>query len=509
MKFNDDAEITHPDRREQDWFYPSDTDYVFLGIFIPVAFVILAFYQFIGLLVDAAVFGLCWTQLSDGRIYYVAGIKFRNFWIFVLRHNVWEAEPKHPLLAKLLRAPPIFRRLAINLVGDLALIYNKKAKTDTLLIGGSGSHNTSFDIYAQARIIERIGEGIKRIASVKNYEVVVGFVNMRRQSNVRRMLEVYAEHTHWDYLPRDPDNPWPPEEDLTPEERGDRNIALVLQDCLASEHDENRTNTMLATITIRRDGLMRKAAKKGGSMADLEEERTLIEEIAEVAESVLMNCGVVDAHAYNFEETHEHLRYIWDVKQDDEYPSWQTYVGDDPEHPDYEYFVKFFHWPRKFIRAFKTWCDLDGSLHAVLRLEENPKEADPMTFLDMFAIDVPNVTVSVVGKTVKSRRTVRILERTTRVEEVFKDSLGVADDTQAAISRNERTQTQLETAHRSRFSQLYNVVVVVSATNRRDLKEYVKVAIRTLHGIDGVYVKRVKGSYLQVPWVLTAHGAPV
>jgi hypothetical protein len=266
---------------------------------------------------------------------------------------------------------------------------------------------------------------------------------------------------------------------------------------------------MLVTITIRRDAFLRKAARKGGSMAEDAEERSLIEEIAEVAEDVLAKCEIADPHAYSVMETHEHLRYVWDVQQDDEYASWKDEAGADPEHSEHKYFVKFFHWPKKFIRSFRTYCDLDGSLHAILRVVENPDEADPMSFLEMFAIDVPNVTVALVGKTVKSRRTVRIMERTSRIESVFKDMTGIADDTVAAVDRQERTQSKLESAHRSRFTQLFNVVIVVSATNKRDLKEYVKVATRQINAADGVYTKRVKGSFLQVPWLLTAHGAPV
>jgi hypothetical protein len=511
VKFDEDSIIRHPEKLEQDWLYPSDTDYVFLGVFLPLAFMTLALFQGLGLLIVGVAFVGCWFQLLNGRVYYVlGGIKPRNFWNDrILRHNLWEAEPKHPLLARLLRPPPPNARLAINQVGDLGLIYNNSAKTDTLLVGGLGSDIYAHNIHAQARIIERVGDSIKRIASFKKYEVIVGFVNMRRPSVVREMLSIYDDHIHPAFLPRDPViNPWPPEEDPE-EERGDQNIAKVMEDVLFIERDVNSRTTMLVTITIRRDAFLRKAARKGGSMAEDAEERSLIEEIAEVAEDALANCEIADPHAFSVMETHEHLRYVWDIHQDDEYAGWKDEVGADPEHPEHEYFVKFFHWPKQFIRAFRTYCDLDGSLHAILRVVENPDEADPMSFLEMFAIDVPNVTVALVGKTVKSRRTVRFMERSSRIESVFKDMTGIADDTQAAIEREERTQTKLETAHRSRFTQLFNIVVVVSATNKSDLNNYVKVATRQIHAIDGVYAKRVKGSFLQVPWLLTAHGAPV
>jgi hypothetical protein len=196
MKFDDDAIITHPDKVEQDWLYPSDTDYVFLGVFLCVFSALIFTLGGTGLFISGALFVACWWQLLNGRIYYTAGILFRNFWNdVVLRHNVWKAGAT--LLTNFLRPPPSNRRLAINIVGRLALIYNKRDRTDTLLVGGLGSDNTSYDINVQARIIQRVGEAIKRIASVKNYEVVVGFINMRRSTDYRRILEVYAEHVHW------------------------------------------------------------------------------------------------------------------------------------------------------------------------------------------------------------------------------------------------------------------------------------------------------------------------
>jgi hypothetical protein len=505
------TEIEIPDRLEQDWLHPSTTDWYYLGVSACWFLLLIAVFQEVGIGIWILVFLAGWIQHKDGRGYFILGIMACNIWIDgVLKGVLWEVDPDRPRFAKLFRAPPPNDRLAINIVDELALIYNKKAKTDTIIIGGTGSDIAAHGIAAQRLINDRIAEAIKRIASVKNFEVMVTMMNIRRPSNVREVLEVYSTNLHPDFLPHDPEsNPWLAVENLSEEEEaertGDSNIATVMEELLTMARDETNKNTMAVAITIRRDDLLHKLAKKSQSMASSEDERYLIQEIAQVAIDSLMLCGVEDPHAYSLEEMHEHLRYVWDVKQDDVYASWQAENGGNRKDPKF----KHFHWPQRFITTGKSSCNIDGSHHVVLRIDECPKTAEPDTFRPLFAIPVPNITVSLVGKTVRSNREVRVLDLATPSIDTFRDSLGVTHDTQKALDRSERMQARLETAYRSRYTQFYNIVLVVSGTDPRQLEREVEETIRSIHAIDGVRVKRVEGSFLQVPWVFAAHGAPV
>jgi hypothetical protein len=510
-----------PDRPEQDWLHPTTTDWYYLGFALSMILVFTNLIPAVGVLAWMVVFVPGWIQLRDGRVYYVIGIKLRSVWIDrVLKGNLWEAYPEHPRRARLLRAPPPNERLAINVVqvddyDEIALIYNRRAKTDTILIGGLGSDIAANPIVVQRMFNDRFAEGLKRIATVRSHDIMLTLINSRRPANVREAMDIYGANMHPAFLPHEPEGepPWPAEEGMTEaeyaeflaEQEADANIAAVLEECLFMARDDSNKNTMVMAITVRREALLHKLAGKGKSLADDDDERLLAAEIAKVSVEVLTNCGVEGAHVYSFEEVHEHLRYAWDVQQDDLYAGWKADNGGDREDPKFQYF----HWPQDHIRATKGKSELDGSHHAVLRIEGSPKFAEPDTFRQLYAIDAPNVTVAHVGKTVRSSREVQGLEVAKPTLEVVSEKLGIIQETQRSLDRQARRAARLQTAYQARYTEYGNVIIVVSSTTGRQLERDVESALRSINRIDGVEVSRIEMSFLQVPWVFTAHGAPV
>jgi hypothetical protein len=499
-----------PDRPEQQWVHPSSADwyYIFVGFCT-----MLLCYVMVGSIGLLSFFGLLigYIQGRDGRMYYVLlVVRPRNFWIDKIQKSVlWEAEPEKPRLARLTRPMPPNGRVAINylpFVRDkvettLAIVYNEYDKTDTIIIGGEGSDIAGMSIPEQANVLDRVADGIKRLAGLKGMDIMVSFQNSRRPPNVREMFEIYANNIHPDFLIEERRNGPYDNEDLR---RGDANIAKVLEECLYVGRDLSSKSIMTMSVTITRDEAINKFVKKG-SLADDPSKRWLVTQFARLAEDQMTICGVDDAHAYTLEEMHEHIRYTWDVKQDDVYAGWKAENQGDLSDPRWTYF----HWPQEYIHAGKDYCCMDGCWHAVLTVEESPSEARPDTFRPLYFLNVPNVTVSVVGKTVKAKREVRSLEAASTFMEEGKNVLGVVGETQASLERSDRTKARLQSVYHARYSQHYNIAVIVSATSKEALMDDVDQAVREVNANDGFQIVQRTGSFVQVPWVFSAHGCPM
>jgi len=550
--YEETTAVDIPDRREQDLLHVSLTDMVYLITVLVIALTV-------GFILGKGVFGLVvlvagagWVQIGYGRVYFVLFvIKPSSFRIdYLQKGNVWESNPKHPLLARYLRAPPSTRHLAINGVGDLAVVYNTRNKTDTIIVAGKGSDIAAMGLPVQREIHDRVTEVVKRLASGRDLQVTISLLYSRRPQNVLEVLDQYDATMHPDFVPPDPDleihgltaeeidlsgmderrakaaiDLCNDQEQLTQllrkEEAGlnrdgvkqyieecldelvcSANVATITNELLEFARTDSAIPTMAVAITIRRDTILHKLAVKGESLADEESEDPLVIQIAQAAVDGLANCGVEQPYAYNLEDMHAHLRLGWDVTQDAAYAEWLASADGNYSDPRWEHF----HGPQECIRILKrrrkrAVCQTDGSYHAILMATGFPPEAEPHTLRPLFAIDVPHVAVTVTGPVFGSGREVLALDMANPTTDVFRESLGMVYETQRALDRYERRQSRLESVYRARYAYRFNVVFVVSSTSPVQLERDVEEAIRSIQAVDNMRIKRINESYLLYPWL--------
>jgi len=314
-------------------------------------------------------------------------------------------------------------------------------------------------------------------------------------------------------------------EGLTQEERDAicyRNVGLNYEKLLHNVLDNDSMATAALAITIKRDPnlakqfkdqakapggkgigkLLRRFFKKtfeNKSMAEDEEERLVVEELVKVAVEGLELAGVENPVPMDLRRMHAHFRYAFDVQQDDAYARW---AAQSPDLTDRRFL------PESHVRAQNGVLDIDNNYAAIVRVTGNPKTADPFTFRPLFAIDVPNLTVSTVSRVGASNQEVDLLEAQVAGREALNEEVGVWHKKQKRLEKEERTRHSLETVYAAKFRVRMNTVLVVLATDRKLLNYYLEKVNREINAIDGMRAKRIKNPYLLVHWFWTANGVP-
>jgi hypothetical protein len=564
LAVNDDfTAVDIPDRREQDIIHPTPTD----GYYIFSVVCVIVLLRVEHLVPTLAVIGLAlmlivgWYQTTYGRLYFYLGfVKPNNFLIMRLQKGiVWEAESTSRIRARL-RAPPITERLEINGIDKLAVAYNRRDKTDTIIVSGLGSDAAALVLPLQKAVDNRVSEVMKRIASGRDLQIRLSFMTSSRPQNVLEVIDKFDRTLHPDFVRKAAEDAVVVKADeydvddlnensikdvvelfeddeqlkilLEREDSGHKrravkaaisdriddlafrhNIMEVTDELLDWANYDTSMTRMALAITIRRDNILSKMSVKGESLADDESEDPLILQIAQAAVDGLASCGVYEPHYYSVGEMHAHFRYAWDVQQNSSYNLWLAEHKDDEDYTDEEW--NFLQWPQNSIavkkkRRNRAVCVTDDSVHAVLLVSNLPKEAEPHTFRPLYSIDVPNITVCNTGLVVGSGREVRSLDIASAASDPIRESLGIVYQTQQSLDRTQRRQESLEAAYRARYTYRFNMVFVISSSSTFELERDVEEALRSIYAIDGVRVDRVNESYMLYPWMVRGTtGIPV
>jgi hypothetical protein len=133
--------------------------------------------------------------------------------------------------------------------------------------------------------------------------------------------------------------------------------------------------------------------------------------------------GVTNARVLQGREVHRFIREAWDVSKVDEYREWQMHqLADEVNGPNEAINMRkaepraevkapaVRHWPERYIRAHKKDIDIDGNLHAVLMLINQPEWTlgDVLRQIDTVVLQsgfkVANMSRAVVSEAGKSTK---------------------------------------------------------------------------------------------------------
>jgi hypothetical protein len=510
-------EVDMPERRAQDIVHWSTADIGFIAFSFLFTLILVVRFQGGGLVLGFILFALGWTQVNDGRIYYVLVVVAPiNFWVWVIQRNImWEAEPKYPRLARLVRlARPPTTWMAINRVGKVAIIFNEKENVDTLKIGGTGSDTSALHEWAQRGVLDDIAYVLKRIAAQEKFQVTTSFQCLHIPQNPYRVAEVMSGNYLPDALPR-PDEGYgilKGLEKLTDEQLDEdiRNSSLERNRAIryAWVSQQNRETLQWArtgtrqvyaalSITIKRDRVLNDL-RKGKSLA--EDEKIVVEEIARVAAQGLRNCGFDDAHPYDFEEMHRDVHYALHADPTE----YNRMVAETPVGQRLEVLRKSqSHGPQRLVRATRKFYQVDDTWHFAVRITEQPKRAQAHTFRPLFAIaGLSAYAVTLIGQTVRTRREVKALNRARPMLETARGARRFVSP--EVIAKSRELARYHERMYTARFNQKYNVVIAGSAKSKREAEAAVDVVLDKVYTIGGLEASQIKGRLAVCRWVTAA-----
>jgi hypothetical protein len=342
-----------------------------------------------------------------------------------------------------------------DIAGGVGFIAYKRS--DVIVIEGSGSKIIAQNPHDQFRTSLREADVIKRVASsVPGRKIAVSLMFRRRPANVRDIANTMGESLHPDVAV--PEALLIPEEKWTVKQRADYNAFTMWMDSQNLMDEIAGEVTMAMVITIQRESKLARAMKGKSSLPDREVKRLTISRVKETAVEGLKACGVSDVHALDLEAINLYVRRSWDVDTIDEY-----YERMQKQWGGTEGLAKSkFHWPQERILAFSDHSVMDSTRHAVLRVRENPSRVLADYYRQLYAIDVPWLTVTLVSETVSSNAEYRMLNKLIPIRNTFDQVRGIVRKAPHQQKKEEEREKRERDLYNSRFGQAYVLLISVA-----------------------------------------------
>jgi hypothetical protein len=412
---------------------------------------------------------LLFVHLDEGRMYAIGGTKLLDRHIrHAKRHTLWRAGKKRP------KYPLPFKIDQIGDVGDerLALIRNTDKQTISLVIGGDGAEMVGQSIAAQHMYTQMLAEATKIIAAtapgVKTY---ISWMVRRRPKNMIGQIKSFGNNVLATVL-----------QSTNGDGTGlQHRMQTYARQLLAMVEDSAGDVDMVAVITLQMDRAL--GGPKGKGVSERELSRMAARKIAEIAVSQFAGAGVANPHALTRKELVVFLRGGWDIVHLNEFHAAQLL---DPTAEDI--------WPDEHVRVYPDHVDIDGSLHAVIRLRANNIPL-PIIFRRIFATAVPFVAFTQIAQTISGRSEEAGLERYISAREGVRTHFGIIREGPRARHKAEELERQEETVFEHGFRVFFSYLICVSASDTDELDNYVDALIAATDVL-GMRGKRVRGETL-------------
>lgn len=420
-----------------------------------------------------------------GRLYGMAGQQVSIAWL-KLRHKgvIWAGHRGR----RLPQAEPI--GLAVHAVDGLGLLHTA-GNYDAVVIAAYGSNLASLELSGQQSAHAALSDIIRKMASVheaNRYNIGWGWVYRTRPLNVDRMNTEWGSYLHREaFLPSALEKP---ESHWTPTDKRWLAYGENIQQLLDVTPGYCREVTMAAVCTVPRQGF-------GPDLTEEDIRRLPIVQTARMLSAELAGNGVVDPAPLTPVRMHEYLRGGWDVKNIDDYYEWQLSSSED------EVLASDRHHPQEIIEAGDSYVCIDGSYTSVIWIKEFNGTIQPYRLRQLFDIEVPYLSVSLIGSTRSTGLEYAWIDRMAALSNDIDQIGGVIHKGPKAADRYENMLNRQRKIYESRYSQDFNILVAVHHISREGLEEAVDTALQQIR-LANFEGQRVTGNIRQLPFALSA-----
>lgn len=436
-------------------------------------------------------------RFTEGRTYYLFIMWWANLWVSLGRHGwIWRSSTfrqEQGGRQVLPQAKPFpfdiyeLRDDSANL--RVGTIFNKKSFTDTIAVIGSGSDMIALSYEGQQLWIEQLANRVEAImGEQESVKIEVSYLLRRRPANLHTLYGGFAQDLHPQVIA--PSGMAKPEQERTEEEQRWVNLHLNLRQLIdvAAEYPED---TMMVTLwTISRVGELAKAgkSKKGKGIQRRRALRLPVIRLTHSVLSSLHDCGVASPTVLDSTAIQRFLRESWDVTNIRDYHEWEALQaatqtpteGNIPPLPPEQTEP---HWPSRYVRAHRKFVDIDGNLHAVLRLTGMPlwtmshvlRQIDHTCYAD--GRPVRNLSRALVSEAGNSTYEYLLSGLWLNARETMSDVLSVRRQRPKSQERTARTERQEQAAADNRVLQRFCLLVDVAVpgpanpANKQDLAQ--------------------------------------
>jgi hypothetical protein len=444
---------------------------------------------------------LAWTlwmwNHPYGRSYELLGQRFQNGWIkWVKKGVILSPDPGTRRLDRLWEHPPPIP-LGIQGIGEVGVLHNSRDGTDSIVVTGTGSGLASLPLPMQYQVLDRLAEGIRKLSALERGTVGLSFVFRRGPADLERIESIYEGILHPDV--RKPMAEHASNGSRTPADIRNLRLKSISEETMGKIRQYSGDVTMAVVLTVSQQETLRKVRSsrkrgKGERLAPEALRRLVVNKLGRMAVEVLTSCNIEDPKVLNVREAHKFLHDVWeaDVDRSNDYRRWLASSSTE------EIGLSQLHSPTEIV-VDKDHSTTDGTHHAIVRITGSPPKESDDFFPQLHAADVPWLTVTLLGRVVKSNREYAILDRLIPMRSEFRSGvLGVVHEGPKARKKAEDIARRQELIFESRVSQHYNILVVVSNTDLQELQDGVEEVLRTARTM-GLDAEVVQGEYRQVP----------
>lgn len=480
MEQAEDYSVDQPEVLSGRWISFSQHDFMFAGFLLPIIIVSTAAIGLGGFALSL-LFSLFWLhRWQYGRTYWIFGEALYSAWIDKIKKGVvWSKDKKT-------RKPPV--PYVVNGVGDIGVVNTPSLYTDSIICMGDGSDIASLEIALQAYRNKDFASAIRKIASPFNLSVRLSFGFRRRPKDIS-IDDTYSALNRHDQVIL-------PEALLRPQEEWTARDHAWYQ--LFKLNNARRLEVggfdvqMFAVITIERSSKLQRAVQKEEGVNETDVYQIPIIQMAQAAIANFTNCNVVRPRILNLNQAERFMRGAWDVDTLPRYYAEETQRR--AEHPEPQ--PSGHHWPQEEMLAKHDFSVADTTGHAVFSVTETPKKAMPDLMRQLYTSNVPYVSVSLVGETVKSRSEYVLLNGLIALTDAIREGFGFVHQGRASQNRREeRTRRQAEVFD-SRLTMHYNILIDCAHGDPDELERGSDTILSEVQALN-MAAKRVKGSCRQ------------
>lgn len=550
------SQIEHAETTSNNWLQLDYKDKLFTALFAAVLFFVsvTVWTSIWAFGIGTLLYALLTVRLLKGRVYAVV-LQSR---VTLLRKllggrrwlaekpvaNKWWKRPWYALVWAFIRREPI--KLTVTKLGEVALIYNARQKTDSFIVEVDGSHFSAESLIAKHDFIEELARIAREVTfSQRDFTVSAAHGIMRRPINRYKIVAQW----HEDY---DPDmlaligaelegedafaevygqlSQTYSNEELAVLLESGRNLLEQLE--LSDGHDCQVRRYM--TWTIQRSGLFR-GALKGGSLADDEVNRLPVASLARSVLNGLHSAGAINPRILGLRETREFVHDALHVASSNEYHKWvhgHPVEATETSDETYERLAVFHkgtpeeleakviessspHWPRHAIYERKEHAEIDGTFTTTIALTRSRKFTLP-DFWRQFDQHITNrqdpanqtrvwYSRVAIGSTANSGAQVwRLNVLIPLFGEITKH---ISSDVIQVREQGEQLRERQTAAYHSGYTTNFTHLLVVSGRNQRECEDNVRIVRQVADELE-LSPRIVTGGCRQLDGALCALGIP-
>lgn len=501
--------IPNPEKIEQNFRNWNATDRIlnlgFVGIGI-LSWMMLTDYGAFGVVGTVLLWYGIMYRSRYGRTYQVFGQWVRTQWIiWALGGVLWLAEPdldSSKLRGVLRRAPP--HQLIVDRVATIGLVHDSKRRTDSIVVEAAGSNISSLDLAVMFEAQLAIADVIRTVASLQGVRVGVSWVFRRRPLNQPALQDMYIRNIHpavW--APEALDKP---ESDWTAFDRrmmSLRKLTIARIDMVSAVANDV---VMAAVFTLQREGALREA-EKDQVISESAVTRLSIIRAAETAINGLARCGVANLRVLDAAEVHSYLRGAWDVTDSHAYNEDMAQM--EAEEPGQGVETSLY-WPQERIVVPRKGpskhkvIQVDNTHHAVLQITQIPPKRLPTYFRRLFGINVPYMSVAMVGQAVKGAGEYWFLDKYKPLRDEVESKLGIIWKGPKARKRDEALELRMEEIFESVYGQDVNILIGLAHVSEQEVEDSVHEAFRVINS-SNMRAARIEGESRLMGAVMAAN----